>query len=552
MTFRPTTALALARSRPRRLRAAPRRRPRPPPPRRPRCPPTSSRSRRWPRRRRRRPPARTPSTAGGRLALTGELVAPVRSDLVPRTGGPRRAGARGRGTARAQGPAAPRAGDRLPQARPRAGRGRPRPGRRPRPRTPSATSSGRRASPRRARCRRPPTTARRPGPSRRRAARAAARAALDTARQRLADAVLTSPVDGVVAERRTDVGERLGEGTVAFVVEQTAPAEAALPRARALPRRGARSARRCRPRSTPTPARSSRGRSAWWAARSTPPPARSSSRPSSRTATGGCGRASSPASRSTSQGRLEPCRSWPRSASGARSSPGCSSSRSSWSGLFAYDRLGVDRFPKIDFPFVTISTRLVGRGAGGDRDRDHRQDRGGGQHDQRHRPADLDLVRGRLARSSSSSTSRRTPTSPPRRCATASTACCATCPRDADPPVIEKIDPDAAPVLSVAVSAAAPIRDVTEFADKMLRRQLESVLGVGQVQLIGGRLRQINVDRRPREARRPRPDRGRGGAGPRLARTSQLPGGRVEQGAARPDAAHLRPRRRRPRTSATS
>jgi membrane fusion protein (multidrug efflux system) len=55
------------------------------------------------------------------------------------------------------------------------------------------------------------------------AARAAARANLDLARQRLADAVLRSPVDGVVAERRTDVGERLGEGTVAFVVEQTAP-----------------------------------------------------------------------------------------------------------------------------------------------------------------------------------------------------------------------------------------------------------------------------------------------------------------------------------------
>ena len=29
-------------------------------------------------------------------------------------------------------------------------------------------------------------------------------------------------------------------------------------------------------------------------------------------------------------------------------------------GLFAYGRLGVDRFPKIDLPFVTISTRLVG------------------------------------------------------------------------------------------------------------------------------------------------------------------------------------------------
>src|ERR1044071_6955675 len=31
-------------------------------------------------------------------------------------------------------------------------------------------------------------------------------------------------------------------------------------------------------------------------------------------------------------------------------------------GLFAYARLGVDRFPKVDFPFVPIQTRLVGAG----------------------------------------------------------------------------------------------------------------------------------------------------------------------------------------------
>ncbi len=55
------------------------------------------------------------------------------------------------------------------------------------------------------------------------AARQAAAASLDLARQHLADALLRSPVDGVVAEKRTDVGERLAEGTVAFVVEQTAP-----------------------------------------------------------------------------------------------------------------------------------------------------------------------------------------------------------------------------------------------------------------------------------------------------------------------------------------
>ena len=37
------------------------------------------------------------------------------------------------------------------------------------------------------------------------------------------------------------------------------------------------------------------------------------------------------------------------------------------------------------------------------------------------------------------------------------------------------------------------MRDITEFADKVLRRQLESVNGVGQVLVLGGRKRQINV-----------------------------------------------------------
>jgi len=56
-----------------------------------------------------------------------------------------------------------------------------------------------------------------------RAAEQSALAARDLASQRLADAVLRSPIDGVVAERRTDVGERLGDNTVAFVVAQTSP-----------------------------------------------------------------------------------------------------------------------------------------------------------------------------------------------------------------------------------------------------------------------------------------------------------------------------------------
>jgi membrane fusion protein (multidrug efflux system) len=42
-------------------------------------------------------------------------------------------------------------------------------------------------------------------------------------RQQVADATLRSPVDGIIAEKRTEVGARLGDGGVAFVVVQLSP-----------------------------------------------------------------------------------------------------------------------------------------------------------------------------------------------------------------------------------------------------------------------------------------------------------------------------------------
>lgn len=50
---------------------------------------------------------------------------------------------------------------------------------------------------------------------------AAAQAAL--LRQQVGDSTLRSPVDGIIAEKRTDVGARLGDGGVAFVVVQLSP-----------------------------------------------------------------------------------------------------------------------------------------------------------------------------------------------------------------------------------------------------------------------------------------------------------------------------------------
>src|SRR5207253_146907 len=67
-------------------------------------------------------------------------------------------------------------------------------------------------------------------------------------------------------------------------------------------------------------------------------------------------------------------------------------------------------------------------------------------------------------------------------------------PKTIQQPRVDKMDPDAAPVLSLALSAKAqPVKDITEYADKVLRRQIESVNGVGQVLILGGRQRQINV-----------------------------------------------------------
>ena len=55
------------------------------------------------------------------------------------------------------------------------------------------------------------------------AAHAAAVAQASMYRQQLTDSVLRSPIDGVVAEKRTDIGQRLGDNTVALVVVQTSP-----------------------------------------------------------------------------------------------------------------------------------------------------------------------------------------------------------------------------------------------------------------------------------------------------------------------------------------
>jgi HAE1 family hydrophobic/amphiphilic exporter-1 len=62
------------------------------------------------------------------------------------------------------------------------------------------------------------------------------------------------------------------------------------------------------------------------------------------------------------------------------------------------------------------------------------------------------------------------------------------------PPVITKVDPDADPVMSLIVSSdAMSLRTLTELTDKQIARAIQTVNGVGEVSIAGGRAREIHI-----------------------------------------------------------
>ncbi|HYH07675.1 MAG TPA: efflux RND transporter permease subunit, partial [Thermoanaerobaculia bacterium] len=66
-------------------------------------------------------------------------------------------------------------------------------------------------------------------------------------------------------------------------------------------------------------------------------------------------------------------------------------------------------------------------------------------------------------------------------------------PEDATPPVVSKFDNDSSPVITIALSGERSLRELTELADKTVRVQLERTGGVGEVNVVGGLERAINV-----------------------------------------------------------
>ncbi|MDD5558908.1 efflux RND transporter permease subunit [Candidatus Methylomirabilis sp.] len=66
-------------------------------------------------------------------------------------------------------------------------------------------------------------------------------------------------------------------------------------------------------------------------------------------------------------------------------------------------------------------------------------------------------------------------------------------PQGTEAPAIEKFDPDAAPIMAIVVSGKRSAREITELADKKIKRQLETVKDIGAVTLVGDRKREIQL-----------------------------------------------------------
>jgi HAE1 family hydrophobic/amphiphilic exporter-1 len=102
-------------------------------------------------------------------------------------------------------------------------------------------------------------------------------------------------------------------------------------------------------------------------------------------------------------------------------------------------------------------------------------------------------------------------------------------PETADPPVVQKQDPDAMPIMFLSVSAPMPAVELTSYLEQHVQKRLESVNGVGEVVLYGARRRQLQVKIDPDRLNAYGLSTSDVAAALR-AQNLELPGGRLEQG----------------------
>lgn len=161
-------------------------------------------------------------------------------------------------------------------------------------------------------------------------------------------------------------------------------------------------------------------------------------------------------------------------------------------GLVSYPEIGVDLFPKVEFPIVNINTRLKGAS-----------------------PEIMDIdVTDKIEESVNTINGVKTISSTSAEGISTVTVefvlernidlavqdvrekislIRSKLPTDVLEPIIQKVDPDANPVFYMTLTGQKSIRDLSSYADEVLKDQLQRINGVGALRFIGLQLRQVRI-----------------------------------------------------------
>ncbi|HEX8164030.1 MAG TPA: efflux RND transporter permease subunit [Pyrinomonadaceae bacterium] len=198
-------------------------------------------------------------------------------------------------------------------------------------------------------------------------------------------------------------------------------------------------------------------------------------------------------------------------------------------GLFSFKSLGVDLFPKIDFPTITVT--VVNPGASPREIETEITDKV---------ESSVNTISGidELRSTSVEGVSQvfvqflleKDPNVAAQEVRDKVNLIIGDLPETAEEPIIQRIDTDAAPVLRVVVSSPRSLREVTELADKQIKKRVESISGVGSVSIVGGARREIQIKLDPDKMRAFNVTVPEVAAAVRQ-QNMEVPGGRVDEGA---------------------
>ena len=161
-------------------------------------------------------------------------------------------------------------------------------------------------------------------------------------------------------------------------------------------------------------------------------------------------------------------------------------------GLFSYGELGVDLFPDVDFPVCTVTTVLQGASV-----EEMETTVTKPIEDIINTVSGIDELRSTTTEGVSIVTVQfllsKNGDVGMQEVRDKVNTILADLPDGTDPPIVDKFDTSSMPVMTIAVSGRRDFREVTELARKQIKERLETVNGVGSINLVGGRVRAMNV-----------------------------------------------------------